>query len=76
MDKVQQKDSSESLFGKMKGTIHVIMSLIKCDRRSALKKAYAAASEDPDRKKIVDDWSVLDVKDCVSRLDKKKQQRE
>lgn len=28
----------------------------------ALKKTYAAASEDPDREQVIDDWSILDCK--------------
>ncbi len=31
------------------------------EERNSLRKAYAAANEDPDRKKTIDDWSVLDT---------------
>lgn len=30
------------------------------EERDALKKAYAAADQDPDRKELLDDWSDLD----------------
>lgn len=31
------------------------------EERDALKKAYAAANEDPDRKQTIDDWRALDL---------------
>jgi metal-responsive CopG/Arc/MetJ family transcriptional regulator len=31
------------------------------EERDALKKAYAAANEDPDRKETMDDWKDLDL---------------
>ena len=31
------------------------------EEQSSLRQAYAAADRDPDRKKVIDDWSVLDV---------------
>jgi len=33
------------------------------EEREALKKAYAAANEDPGVKEVIDDWSALDVED-------------
>ena len=31
------------------------------EEQNALRTAYAAADRDPDRKKVIDDWSVLDA---------------
>ena len=31
------------------------------EEREALKKAYAAANEDPSVKEVIEDWSVLDT---------------
>lgn len=33
------------------------------EEQEALKAAYAAANDDPDRKKVIDDWSALDNED-------------
>lgn len=33
------------------------------EKKQALKKAYAEAEKDPDRKKVLDDWKNLDTED-------------
>ncbi|HSX11714.1 MAG TPA: hypothetical protein VLF94_08375 [Chlamydiales bacterium] len=41
----------------LKKKAHVTFSI---PEKKMLKKAYAAANEDSDRKEVLDDWSVLD----------------
>lgn len=31
------------------------------EETSSLKRAYAAANQDPDRKEVIDEWSTLDT---------------
>lgn len=55
----------QSLIGKSHMSAFVAKLLDKAlkEKMLKLKKAYEEAEEDPDRKKVIDDWAALEGED-------------
>lgn len=50
----------EGIYLDAKENPHRFKDIKEVEEEKALMEAYAAANDDPDRKEVVEDWSVLD----------------